>query len=269
MEIKNWHYSIKDIASYPSWVKDSKESVMANAVNAANYDLLCLLKPGKKILEIGCGHFSWLKNNLSSEVIWDGIDVVDTDHRGRKCVATKIGSVHQIPFSNESYDWVLSNQSMEHWFEYRVKMEDALSEISRVLKVGGQAHLNFPFYLHGHPYFVQGNLKSIISLIDLDTWKILDIVAFNDTEEKDYPGWRRCGFPDKYVQRYEKTKSSFVVNLILEKISSKKDNHPIDPENRVIKIEPHISLLRMALTHGIFVLIWKVIQKLKKIVIRK
>jgi SAM-dependent methyltransferase len=264
VEIRNWQNSIKDIASYPSGVKNVNESIMANAVNAANYDLLALIKSGQNVIEIGCGSDSWLRNNLPKDVSWDGIDVFDTDSRGRKCIATKLGSVHEIPFSNDNFDWVLANQSMEHWFEYGVQMKDALSEIARVLREGGQAHLNFPFYLHGHPFFVQGNLKSILTLIDKDIWNIVDIIAYKDSEEQDYLGWRRCGFPDKYVQRFDKTNSSFVVNLVLEKISSKKDAHPENPDTRDLNIKPHISSFRMALTHGIYVLVWKIFRKLVK-----
>tara|TARA_B110000114_G_scaffold177066_1_gene208430 strand:+ start:134 stop:1018 length:885 start_codon:yes stop_codon:yes gene_type:complete len=264
MEIKVWHHSIKDIASYPPGVKDENESIMANAVNAANYDLISLIKPGDKVVEIGCGSDSWIKKNLPNDAFWDGIDVFDVDLRGRKCIATKLGSVHEIPFSNNNFDWVLANQSMEHWFEYDVKMEDALSEMARVLRVGGQAHLNFPFYLHGHSFFVQGNLKAILDLIDLDIWNIVDIIAYNDSESQDYRGWQRCGFPDKYVQRFNKTNTSFVVNLVLEKISSKKDKHPENPDNRVLNIKPHISQIKMALSHSLYVLVWKIFKKLTK-----
>lgn len=264
MEIKNWQHSIKDIASYPPGVKDASESIMANAVNAANYDLLSLINSGQSIIEIGCGSNSWLKNNLPKDVSWDGIDVFDIDSRGRKCVATRLGSVHEIPFSNDNFDWVLANQSIEHWFEYDIQMEDALSEIARVLRVGGQAHINFPFYLHGHPFFVQGNLEAILSLIDVDIWNIVNIIAYNDSDDQDYLGWRRCGFPDKYVQRFGKTNSSFVVNLVLEKISTKKDAHPENPETRDLIIKPHLSLFRMAWTHGIYVVVWKIFRKLIK-----
>jgi SAM-dependent methyltransferase len=262
MEISNWKGSIKDISIYPAGVKSDKESVMANAVNAANYDLLSLIRPGDRVLEIGCGADSWLKNNLSDGVSWEGIDVYEKDSRDRQCIATRIGSVHEIPFCNGSFDWVLANQSMEHWFEYGVQMRNALGEIARVLKEEGQAYLNFPLYLHGHPFFVQGDMTSILGLVDEDIWDVIDIIAYKDSKEKDYKGWRRCGFPDFYVHQHGKINTSFVVNLIIKKISSEKDEMPKNPETRKLNVRPRVSPIKMALMHGPSVLIWKIMRKL-------
>ena len=69
-----------------------------------------------------------------------------------------------------------------------------------MLKVDGVAHINFPFFLHGHPLFVKGDLKSILELVDQDSLKVDDLIVFEDSEESDYPGWRRCGFPDFYIK---------------------------------------------------------------------
>lgn len=262
MLISGWEKTIRDISNYPIEIKDINESVMANSVNAANYDLVNIIEHNQSILEIGCGSYSWIKNNIPKDVTWDGIDIFDIDSRNRKSIATKIGSVHEIPFPNDSFHWVLSNQSMEHWFEYGVQFSDALEEIARVLRVGGQAHINFPFYLHGHPFFVKGDLESIISIIDKDIWDISDIIAFRDSEEDNYPGWRRCGFPDFYINKNGPVETSFVVNLILEKTSSKKDKLINNPESRELTINAKISPIRMAFKHGLMVLIWKIMRKI-------
>ena len=42
-------------------------------------------------------------------------------------------------------------------------------------------------------------------------------IAFEDSQESDYPGWRRCGFPDFYIHRHSSTSTSFVVEVILKK----------------------------------------------------
>jgi len=264
MKVQDWKYTVKNIASYPPGVKSIDESVMANAVNAANYDLVKQLDPSDRVLEIGCGSASYLRDHIADDKNWDGIDVYEKDSRGRKCIATRLGSVHSIPFENDAFDVVLSNQSIEHWFEYGVKLEQGLSEIARVLKVDGRAHLNFPFYLHGHPLFVTGDLDGVLSFIDKEIWKIEDVIAFEDSDESDYIGWQRCGFPDFYVQRSRTVNTSYVVELVLKKTSSKKDDVPEDPASRKLDISSRLSGNRRALAHGVDVFLWKLLKKVTR-----
>ena len=54
MNIGDWRHALKDIDNYPAGVKDPKESVLANAVNAANFDLLQSLKEGSKVGGVWC-----------------------------------------------------------------------------------------------------------------------------------------------------------------------------------------------------------------------
>lgn len=263
MKIKNWNYTKKDIAKYPSGVKSPKESVLANAVNAANHDLLKSITPTDRVLEIGCGSSSFLKDHMKVQSNWEGIDVFSLDSRGRKCIATKLGSVHEIPFNNESFDIILSNQSIEHWFEYGVSISTGLREIARVLKIGGVAHLNFPFFLHGHPLFVRGDLKSILELIDDSNLNVDDLIAFEDSQESNYPGWRRCGFPDFYIHRHSSTSTSFVVEAVLKKISNTNDGETINSESREIHLPDKLSSMHRTMIHGVDILIWKIAKKIK------
>jgi hypothetical protein len=262
MNIKEWNYTKKDIAKYPKGVKSQKESVLANAVNAANYDLLESISSGDRVLEIGCGSSSFLRDHMQIQSNWEGIDVFSIDSRGRECIATKLGSVHEIPFANDSFDIILSNQSIEHWFEYGVSISDGLKEITRVLKVDGVAHLNFPFFLHGHPLFVKGDLTSILELVDQDSLKVDDLIAFEDSEESDYPGWRRCGFPDFYIKRHSSTPTSFVVEVVLKKISNSNDAEVINSEFREMHLPSRLSSTRRVMFHGVDILIWKVGKKI-------
>ena len=263
MKIKNWDYTKKDIAKYPLGVKSQKESVLANAVNAANHDLLKSISSTDRVLEIGCGSSSFLKDHMKDQSNWEGIDVFSVDSRGRKCIATRLGSVHEIPFNNESFDIILSNQSIEHWFEYGVSIPDGLREISRVLKVGGVAHLNFPFLLHGHPLFVRGDLKSILELIDDTNLRVDDLIAFEDSQESDYPGWRRCGFPDFYIHRHSSTSTSFVVEAVLKKISTRNDGKVINSESKEMHLPDRLSSMHRTMIHGLDILVWKVAKKIK------
>ena len=261
MEIYQWNYDRKNIADYPEIVKDSELLLPANGANAAIYDLIQVLKPGHRVLDIGCGSFSFLKEHLPNSVTWDGIDVFETDDRGRESIATKLGSVDAIPFQNESFDFVMCNQSIEHWYEYEVDMAEGLQEIARVLKTGGCLHTNFPLYLHGHPWFVMGDVNAILSIWDKSTWEVEDVVGFEDWSVEDYHGWERCKFPCWYVSKFAPVSSSFTCAIVARKTSSAKDKQIDDPENRPLRLSKRKFLLARALTHGLRVTAWKVARK--------
>ena len=266
MNILGWGYGIKDIADYPDGVHDPSESVIANGVNAHNHDILQGLKAGDKVLEIGCGTASWLKDNLPDGVHWDAIDVFEEDAKGQPCIATRLGSVHEIPFANDMFDLVFSNQSIEHWHEYGVSIPAGLGEIARVLKVGGAAHINFPVFLHGHPIFLKGEIDTLIDQIDLDVFSVSEVIAYQDSRQADYEGWARCGFPYFYVSDNGKrpVATSFCGSLELKKLSSQKDDKPANPEAREMNLQPRMSLLRMGMLYGPKVLLWKIARKVTK-----
>lgn len=265
MKITDWKYELKDISDYPVGVKVKGESILANAVNAANYDLLMKLDETSKVLEIGCGADSFLFKNIPNQSNWDAIDVYEYDSRGRKCIATKLGSVHDIPFEDESFDFILANQSIEHWHEYGVSLQNGIDEIIRALSVGGAAHINFPLFLHGHPWFVKGDLNKITGLFHQDQCNIQSITAFQDSDESNYPGWRRCNFPDFYVNRIHNPESSFVVEIVIERI---KISNNIKKNIKNINFQPiqRLSSFRRNLFHGVDVIAWKIVNKLKDLI---
>ncbi len=266
MDIGNWQYTVKDIAMYPGELMDPAESVLSNSVRAANFDLLQLLRPGERILEVGCGAGSYLRDNLPLGVEWHGIDICAYDSRGRGTIASKLGSVHAIPFDNGYFDWVVTNQSIEHWFEFNVELEQGLAEISRVLKLGGKARINFPLHLHGHPLFVKGDLDAITAIADPNVLALEDISAFIDSHSDNYYGWRLCGFPDCYVwSGGGGIKSSFVVEMAVRKISDQWDTHPEFPTERELELGPRLSGAERALVHGPYVLCWKILLRFKRL----
>jgi len=174
------------------------------------------IEAGAEILEIGCGSWSFLKDLLINSVNWYGIDVINSD------IVTKVGSVGKIPYQSEKFDYVISNQSMEHWYEYGVPLQRGLSEISRVLKKGGEAWLNVPIHHHGHYIFVQGNTENIKRLIEEKYWDIIKI------EE-----WRKNYHPLKPYRPYKNSNrlnnvfpnnpSIWIMNIIIKK----KNTQPI------------------------------------------
>ncbi len=224
---------------------------LGNAVDFLNLKLSESLKDGISILEVGCGFQSLLKEQVEGRCSWYGIDVLagTTEHPS---LATKIASVNCIPYPNEYFDLVISNQSIEHWFEYNVKFSDGLSEINRVLKPTGKAILNFPIHLHGHKVFVTGDLKHLNKCIENSGFKIAKKVAVFDSEHSNYKGWRKCGFPDWYVTKKRRlVERSQVVEYELKKTSSTYSRRTNE------SIEPRKSKFSRAFHHGYLYFIWK------------
>jgi len=172
------------------------------------------------LLEIGCGCWSYIKSNSPKNLHWDGIDIVDIDNEGRKTIATRIGSVDKIPFGNNKFDYVLANQSIEHWYEFGVNFKKALSEISRVLKKEGQAMFNFPIYLHGHRIFLKGQKEKIYSLFNNKHWEIIFIKKwrYNPDPLKKYQGWKLDTFSNCLGANYD-NKSTYIMEVLIKKKS--------------------------------------------------
>lgn len=149
-------------------------SPVRKCVIAINRKLLAELNATRapiRVLEIGCGAWSPIKDGASGLVEWHGIDV-QREIRGRPTVATAIASVEQMPYPDEYFDLVYGNQSAEHWFEYGVTFARALAEISRVLKTGAPLHLNLPIHLHGNKVFLRGEIGEFLGQLDPAAWEI-------------------------------------------------------------------------------------------------
>jgi ubiquinone/menaquinone biosynthesis C-methylase UbiE len=123
---------------------------LSSAVHAQGADLdalAALVKDqghSRRVLDLGCGagHVTFnvaahardvTAYDLSSEML----DVVAraAAERGLRNVVTRNGVAEQLPFANESFDYVLSRYSAHHWHDF----DAALREVSRVLKPGGIA----------------------------------------------------------------------------------------------------------------------------------
>lgn len=258
MEIGEWEHDIFFVEDFADSDMDPAESILANSVVIANKTLLDSLSAGTRLLEIGCGSSSYIKDNLPKNVVWEAIDVYEKDARGRQCIATKLGSVCNIPFESESFDALVSNQSAEHWFEYGVGLDQAFKEIARVLKVGGIGYINFPFHLHGHKYFVKGELDSILNCLPKEL-SVEKITAFSSRKESAYLGWRRCNFPDFYVSMTRRALSSFVVEIELKKMCASNIGTQRTNEKNVQRFK-RLGKIQQALHHGLAVLGWRMVK---------
>jgi SAM-dependent methyltransferase len=162
----------------------------------------------KSVLEIGCGYWDYAKQILeNNNCSWMGLEPIRTDVG--KSIATTVGSVENMPYENESFDVVLGNQCLEHWYSTNVSFERGLDEIYRVLKKEGQLILNVPIYLHGHYFFEEFQLDEIIMIFAEKKWRKLII------EE-----WRKDYTPlPPYIPFYPRiSKSAWIMNIITYKI---------------------------------------------------
>lgn len=123
-----------------------------------------LIKPEHRVLEIGCGTWSPIRDYcLMIGAVWDGVDVQST-YYGKPTIATRIESVEALSFADESFDFVIGNQTLEHWEEFGCRPELGLWQCFRCCKPGGWVLLNVPIGFHGSRMFVECNLGAIHNL---------------------------------------------------------------------------------------------------------
>ncbi|MEM9953289.1 MAG: class I SAM-dependent methyltransferase [Chloroflexota bacterium] len=137
-----------------------------------------LIQASTSVLEIGCGTWSPIREHcLQIGAHWEGIDIVAL-HDSKPTIATRIESVENLSFPNQTFDFVIGNQSLEHWNENGTRLAVGLWQCFRVCKVGGQVIMNVPIHNHGASIFVKGDTATIkaafapyTSTIALETWR--------------------------------------------------------------------------------------------------
>ena len=198
--------NIIDIDKVKDFEYEEDQSPLHNNVIYLNKKLLNSISTNSSLLEIGCGTnsiFIKSKKNKFSRV--DGLDVHEIDLRGRDTLANIIGSVSRIPTRSNFYDLCISNQSIEHWFEYNVSLSLGLSEIARVLKKDkGKMIINFPLFLHGKKEFLQGNIEYILK--EISNYFSIKKIEFVHSGSRKYQGWKLCGQSQYRIKKYIQSK---------------------------------------------------------------
>lgn len=166
----------------------------------------------KTILEIGCGDWDFAKKIIEKNGNkWFGIEPLIS-----KITPIKAG-VKKMPFGDNSFDVVLCNQSIEHWWQTGTSIKKGLKEIHRVLKNKGIIMVNAPIHCHGNLYFIRGNLMKIYNYFS--RWKI--ILFEQVTPYKKEKIWRDVNFgfiniflklPDFIIPNHQ-TKYSYLINI--------------------------------------------------------
>lgn len=158
------------------------------------------IPPNSSVLEIGCGSWGFVRDLVEERgAVWQGIEPASHDSSGNPSIATKQGVVDRIPYPDNTFDFIISNQSIEHWHEFQSSFASGIAEIWRVLKEGGTTSLNFPLWFHGHPIFKTGKMGSILGLLPSPYWHNQEIEIWRNGSaplpEYFHPGTESSGRP--------------------------------------------------------------------------
>jgi ubiquinone/menaquinone biosynthesis C-methylase UbiE len=124
------------------------ERYLTSPVHSAGADLDFLARSvaaldQPKVLDLGCGagHASFATAPFAREVVaFDltagmlEVTAAAAKERGFSNISTTQGSVEELPFNSQQFDFVVSRYSAHHWND----VPRALREVRRVLKPGGQ-----------------------------------------------------------------------------------------------------------------------------------
>lgn len=100
----------------------------------------------KKVLDIACGegYGSNLMSEFAKEVVGVDLSSKIIDHAQNKYIKSNlsflVGSASSIPFENDTFDVVVSYETLEHLYEH----EEMISECHRVLKNNGILIISTP-----------------------------------------------------------------------------------------------------------------------------
>lgn len=106
---------------------------------------LCATEMSGKLLDVGCGRKPYKKLFLNANQ-YVGMDIENPghDHSEEEVDIFYDGKI--FPFVDQNFDSVLTNQVFEHVFN----PDEFISEIERVLKVGGHLLITVPFVWDEH-----------------------------------------------------------------------------------------------------------------------
>lgn len=123
-----------------------------------------LLRPGMRVLEIGCGTWPLLKSIcIQVGAHYEGIDT-QAEYYGKPTIATRIENLQELSFLDETFDLVIGNQTIEHWAEFGCDTAFGLYQCFRVCKIGGTVIMNAPVHFHGSRPFLMGDFVEIQNL---------------------------------------------------------------------------------------------------------
>lgn len=169
------------------------------------------LKPNQFILDVGCGtgYGTKMLNQIHQDVY--GIDVskeaINYAQRNYTGPIYLISNAENIPFKNESFDVVISFESIEHL----QNPEKGLKEMNRILKDGGLLFISTPNPRHlgnilknrllGIPYPEKVDMNNIYHIKEFNYNEFLDFLGNNGFSINSVYGQTIPFIPRKYGER--------------------------------------------------------------------
>lgn len=185
----------------------------------------------KKILDIGCGFGAFIRYSLEKEALEvSGVEISEDDLLTaknafkNKNVILKEGTAINLPFSDNSFDTVVSFEVLEHI--PKNTENQMFSEIHRVLKKGGILYLSTPYasfiskyfdpayYLIGHRHYSKAQIENLTKNNKLEIQKLLTIGTF----------WELLNlynlYFSKWVLRREKIFEYYIISKVLNDLKN-------------------------------------------------
>lgn len=181
---------------------------------------LSTLTPNLNFLEVGCGSWNYAKNIVENRSChWFGVEPRLEDEKGSSSIATHIGTVANLPFENNYFDYVLGNQTLEHWQEWKTSYPKGFRELYRVLKPGGILSMNVPIHLHGNKIFVKGDIHKVLNLFNPKLWKDLTYEAWRKDYEplEPFEAYKLNGFDRNELISEKDIPSSWIMQIKVSK----------------------------------------------------
>jgi len=140
------------------WQQASRSIKKRNLYVLARYQIVTRLIGdkirGKSVLDVGCGDgvLSWMLAKRGAKVTGidnagDAVEFAREKCAGESDLDFRVGSVYELPFENDSFDYVVSSDVIEHLSE----PDKMLSEMKRVWKEQGQVVISTPIKITGEP----------------------------------------------------------------------------------------------------------------------
>lgn len=123
-----------------------------------------------KLLDIGCGNKPY--EGICNVDEYIGLEIDDDGNRNHSC-ADKFYDGKVIPFKDNSFDSILSNQVFEHVFN----PNEFLIEINRVTKIGGTFLITVPFVWdeHEQPFdYARYSSFGLKHILDINGFEIVE-----------------------------------------------------------------------------------------------
>lgn len=138
-------YVPAELPSFRRWRNLYRDSKRVSVIRALEYEHLGQLRLAGRVLDVGGGRRARYNHLLPSEGV--DLDSLNIDVSMEPTYLVRAGESFPIP--DNSYDAVLSLNTLEHIYDPAA----VLSEVRRILRQGGMAHVSVPFIfrVHGHP----------------------------------------------------------------------------------------------------------------------